>query len=411
MLNRYFVPARPTAPTKEQEIARQLNQQQPVIIDQNKAAPQKSAPSKLYGSLAQNALAQGSSTAPVQSVGEGIARALQGITGGYLQSQYEDKQKSYDAAKSKALIDALSSGKSGNDLVKELSNQGFASDAAAYAQKNLDEQAKSAAQLQLEEGKYKLGNQYLPQRAALTIQAETPAKVAQAQALNPVEAQGAAMKAQATIPYDLAKASAGRSVNNVTVNAGKDIASQVGDVVKASYQKAQAAQTKNIAADKILQGVQNGGIVTGAGANTRLNLLQLGSILGVADKDTQQTILNTRQAIQGLAQLGVSARAQLQGQGAISQAESEAVQKAESGDINSLTPQELVYVANVAKKAAALDVSNHQRLLGTVESDPNTKGLGKFFEVNPLPQEPQQPVSSPAGALKRNPDGSYSYGF
>lgn len=60
--------------------------------------------------LAESLMAQGGSTAPVQSPLEGIARALTGVAGGYIGRKEQELQKEEKAKQGKALAEALASG-------------------------------------------------------------------------------------------------------------------------------------------------------------------------------------------------------------------------------------------------------------------------------------------------------------
>lgn len=169
----------------------------------------------------------GASTAPVQSWGEGLARALQGGLGGYFQGQSEREYKTRDDAYQTTMADALA--KFGTDpdaAVAALgANPDTASTAFGYRMKLAETDAAAKAQLVRElAGK---GLQLDPntggvvampgfgqasgQIAAQGLEAQIPAKVAEAtalnvpklgyeQSLNPIMASRAAGTAQAQLP-------------------------------------------------------------------------------------------------------------------------------------------------------------------------------------------------------------------
>lgn len=75
----------------------------------------------------------------------------------------------------------------------------------------------------------------------------------------------------------------------------------------------------------------------------------------------QENVDATRKVIQALAKMEVGSREQLRGQGTITDSEAEALRRAESGDIDSMTESEIRLVFSGARKAHAWRVQTYQR--------------------------------------------------
>ena len=123
-------------------------------------------------------------------------------------------------------------------------------------------------------------------------------------------------------------------------------------------------------------------IFTGAGANQKLQLAQVGQMLGVTGDTAEQKIGNTRQAIQGLAQLTLQGRKQMRGEGAITESEGSLAQRAMSGDV-SLTAAEIKQLANAAKRSAKFTYDQHQSMMGALAKDSPNSIPYYQIEVNP----------------------------
>jgi hypothetical protein len=164
------------------------------------------------------------------------------------------------------------------------------------------------------------------------------------------------------------------------MNTGKDLAGQVGDISKDSRISAMGAVQTADAANRIIQSVDTGKIFQGAGANQRLTAAQIAEGLGLGGKDTAEKIGNSRQAIQGLAQLTLQGRKQMRGEGAITESEGALAQKAMSGDI-SLTGPEIRQLAEAAKRTSKFQYGQHQNIINTMKSNPETRGLVPYYDV------------------------------
>jgi hypothetical protein len=168
--------------------------------------------------------------------------------------------------------------------------------------------------------------------------------------------------------------------SNQIMNAGKDFTGQVGDIGKESRIATMGAVQTADAANRIIQAVDSNKLFTGVGANQRLTAAQLADGLGLGGKDTTQKIGNSRQAMQGLAQLTLQGRKQMRGEGAITQSEGELAERAMSGEIN-FTAGEIRQLAEAAKRSAKFQYDMHQNIINTMRADPTTKGLIPYFDV------------------------------
>jgi hypothetical protein len=105
-------------------------------------------------------------------------------------------------------------------------------------------------------------------------------------------------------------------------------------------------------------------------------------MLGATGDTAGQKIANTRQAIQGLAQLTLQGRKQMRGEGAITESEGSLAQRAMSGDV-SLTAAEIKQLAIAAKRSAKFTYDQHQSMMNALAKDsPNSLPYYQI-EVNP----------------------------
>lgn len=185
---------------------------------------------------------------------------------------------------------------------------------------------------------------------------------------------------------------------NITVDTGKGIAAQVGPMLKDAQIQAQGANIQIDAADRVIGAVDTGKIIAGPLATPQLRLAQIGQTLGVTGKDTAETIANTRQAIRGFAELTLQGRKSMRGEGAITESEGKLAERAFSGDIDSLTPQEIKQIANASKRVAEYSISEYNRKLDTLGKNAEMKDIVEFYKVTPI-----APMARPSSIKKFNP--------
>lgn len=162
---------------------------------------------------AQALMVNGSSTAPVHSWGEALARALQAPLGGYMQAKtfqgYQQQDEAYRTKLAAALKspDPISAIQTSDDPT--LQNMGLeygiklAEDKSQAKLKMINDLAAKGIKYDEATGqlsKMPLYGEVLGQIASEETTAKIPGDVAHASALLPVAAQGAAMNAQAVLP-------------------------------------------------------------------------------------------------------------------------------------------------------------------------------------------------------------------
>lgn len=197
--------------------------------------------------------------------------------------------------------------------------------------------------------------------------------------------------------YAKQKAAAGATQVSTIVNnkTGESLAGQIGPMMKESQIAAEAAVKQMMAADTIDRALDTGKVFTGPGANVRMTVTQLADALGMTGADQKEKLKNTREAIQGLAQLTLQGRQQMRGQGAITDSESKLAERAISGDV-SLTTEELRVLTNAARRAGQHVYSEHQRKSQVIQSNPDYAPMAPFYDVPQMPQ-PQQPAPQSGG--------------
>ena len=177
------------------------------------------------------------------------------------------------------------------------------------------------------------------------------------------------------------KTSAGANKFDFSNMLGKSV-SDVAPMLVASKTATSGAIQQADAANRIIQSLDTNKLFTGAGANQKLQAAQIGQMLGVTGNKTEEIVANTRQAIQGLAQLTLQGRKQMRGEGAITESEGALAQRAMSGDI-SLTAGELKILANAAKRSAKFTYDQHQAMMSALAKDSPNSVPYYQLEVNP----------------------------
>lgn len=185
---------------------------------------------------------------------------------------------------------------------------------------------------------------------------------------------------------------------SVTVKTGEGVAAQVGPMLKDAQIQAQGANIQIDAADRVIGAVDTNKIIAGPLATPQLRLAQIGQTLGVTGKDTAETIANTRQAIRGFAELTLQGRKSMRGEGAITESEGKLAERAFSGDIDSLTAQEIKQIANASKRVAEYSITEYNRKLDTLAKNPEMKDIVEFYKVTPI-----APMARPGAIKKFNP--------
>jgi len=185
-----------------------------------------------------------------------------------------------------------------------------------------------------------------------------------------------------------AVAAAGKPVTKVDVKVenktGESLAKPIGEMVQGTKDTALAALDQLDSAQRVRAALDSGKVIVGPAADARLSIAQLGQALGVGGKRVEETLVNTRNIIKGLAEFTLSARKQLKGQGQVSDFESKLIEKASSGDIASMTVPEIRTLVDVSDRLARKSYALHEKNLNTLRKGPH-KELVPYYEVPPLP--------------------------
>lgn len=187
-------------------------------------------------------------------------------------------------------------------------------------------------------------------------------------------------------------AKAGASNTNISVNTEKNLLNEIaggfGKEMVSAKSGAQGALGTISTVNRLFDALDSGKVMAGPGTTFRQYGLQVGNILGVGGKDAQEKLLNTRQAIQSLAQLELDAAQQMKGQGQITEAERSIIRRAASGDIDGMTAQELRLLGGVLDRTARSKIRNYNSQVKPLASNPNAAPLAPFLNVEEPPERP-----------------------
>lgn len=209
-----------------------------------------------------------------------------------------------------------------------------------------------------------------------------------------MDAQGNILPNKAYQDYEIRKAGAGatRVSNNVAVNTEKsflnELAGGLGKQVDASLAQARGASDSLRTIGQLSDILNSGKVMAGPATKPAMLLTQLGSQLGLAGKDANETLQKTRAAMQQMAQLELDAAAQMKGQGQITENERDIIRRAASGDI-SMTLPELKTLTASLEKTARYRIERHNQNVQPLLANPNAGVLAPFLTV-PSPSQPKQ---------------------
>lgn len=191
------------------------------------------------------------------------------------------------------------------------------------------------------------------------------------------------------------------SVNNkLDLKTGEGLAKEIGPMISASKAAAEGANQTFSIADRIDNAIASKKLIAGPLSNQRVQLLQAGQILGINGKDDTETLSNTRDAIQGLAQFTLSGRSSLKGQGQISDYEGKLLARATSGDITDLTIPELKVISDAAKRVAKAQQETHSRNMQIMRNKPELSDVADFYDV-PSYQPPKQDILPKSSMMQK----------
>jgi hypothetical protein len=202
------------------------------------------------------------------------------------------------------------------------------------------------------------------------------------------------------LDYETGLKRAGATHFSFTDILGKDIG-QVKDLLTASQTRVQAGEMSMNAANKIDSAIKSGNLNVGPGATVGQYMGQVGDALGLVNEKGQDKLVNTRAALQGLAQMWASSRAQAKGQGAMDQQESQLYGKISSGDIDKISIPELKYMVEQTKSQGNYFRQEHTRMLNELKKDDKLKNIVPFYEVGFMPPQTANPgASGGSGGVK-----------
>lgn len=203
--------------------------------------------------------------------------------------------------------------------------------------------------------------------------------------------------------YEKQKAALGATKVNVpvSVNTAKNFwesaADTVGKSIGNSYDAAKSAQASAQTAGNLMRILDSGKVVAGPGTAPVRVLNQVGTMLGIGGKDTEERATNTTRAMQQMAQLELDAAAQMKGQGQITESERAILKNAASGDIGKSVP-ELKAIAQTVDSVARRRIAAHQEVVGKVRQNRDSGPLADFMAVEAPPAyaPPAGPRATPA---------------
>lgn len=192
--------------------------------------------------------------------------------------------------------------------------------------------------------------------------------------------------------YEMGKARAGAT--NVSVNTEKsllnELAGGLGKGITDAKGGAQAALSTIGTVNRLMDALDSGQVMAGPGTTFRQTGLQIGNMLGVAGQNSQEKLLNTRQAIQSLAQLELDAAQQMKGQGQITEAERAIIRRAASGDIDGMTVPELRVLGGILDRTARTKIRSFNQQAQPLVSNLNAAPLAPFLTVEEPPERKSQ---------------------
>ena len=177
----------------------------------------------------------------------------------------------------------------------------------------------------------------------------------------------------------------------VNTKTGESLAGQVGNIATEGRAAAVGAIGIVDTVGRVGKALESGNITLGPGATIRNKVDQVSEILGVGGASTAERLVNTRNAIRGLAQFTVGARKALKGQGQVSDYEGKLLTRAESGEIDDFTAPELRDFLKVTERLARLTHAEHKRIIGVMSNskDESVRGLVDYFDIPDLPAAEQ----------------------
>jgi hypothetical protein len=176
---------------------------------------------------------------------------------------------------------------------------------------------------------------------------------------------------------------------NVNINTAKPllntVAEGLGKQLDAGLEGARAAQGAIQTAHSLKGAIDSGKVIAGPGSTFRIAGLQIGQVLGIGGKDAAETLANTRQAMQSMAQSELDAAAQMRGQGALTEAERAILRRAAAGDIDDLTGPEIRLMADISERNARRKIGSHRSNVARLKAMPDAAPIMPFYDLEEPP--------------------------
>jgi hypothetical protein len=176
---------------------------------------------------------------------------------------------------------------------------------------------------------------------------------------------------------------------------GESLAKPVGEMVQQTRDGALGAIDTIETVNRIRESMGSANL--GPTATIRQNVDRFAYMLGVGGASTAERLANTQSVVKGLAELTLSGRKALKGQGQVSDYEGKLLEKAASGNIDEMTAPELEKLMEVADRVARKQYGLHEHNMKALD-ETEYKGLAPFYRVPPLPEVRK---SGAAGGSKR----------
>jgi hypothetical protein len=175
-----------------------------------------------------------------------------------------------------------------------------------------------------------------------------------------------------------------KNIFNMSDIMGKDLG-QVQQIMIAGQGQVQTGELALNAANKIDQALKSKNLNVGPTATVGQSLGQIGDALGLVNQKGQEKLVNTRQAIQGLAQMWMAGRQQGKGQGPITEGENQLMGKISSGELANISIPELQYMVQNTKEQGNYFRKEYENKLDVLRKNPKYKDIVPLYEVGTMP--------------------------
>lgn len=194
------------------------------------------------------------------------------------------------------------------------------------------------------------------------------------------------------------RAKAGAS--NVSVGGmSKTMPKAITESLETSFIQAQSALDSQTTVQRIEETLENPNLIAGFGASARLTAAQALNLLSGGSARAED-LAATRNLVQGLADLTLSSRGMLRGQGTVTDREQALLERARGGDFNMSVP-ELKELMDVFSRMNRAQYDKHMSALNRARRLPGSEESGlEFFTPDPFPERKR---AVPRGALPSRP--------